>query len=107
MTGPLAAPALQVVEENLLMMARRIARNREIAGLHYPTDSAAGATLAGFIFDHLWNGAVKEARVKETAHAAQENPPPVNTQPADPPPQLFKWFQDLVEASRREWSIPK
>jgi membrane-associated phospholipid phosphatase len=31
-------------------LAARIARNREIAGLHYPSDTAAGIELAGKIW---------------------------------------------------------
>lgn len=34
-------------------LSRRIARNREIAGLHYPSDSIAGRRLAHKIFDHI------------------------------------------------------
>jgi hypothetical protein len=34
-------------------LAGRIARNREIAGLHYKSDSDAGAILAGEIFKIL------------------------------------------------------
>ena len=34
----------------LLALADRIARNREIAGLHFPSDSAAGEALAARIF---------------------------------------------------------
>ncbi len=33
--------------------AYRIARNREIAGVHYPSDSAAGRALAAWYFDEL------------------------------------------------------
>jgi len=43
-------PRLKVILEAL---AHRIARNREIAGLHYPTDSCAGKKLAHSIFDIL------------------------------------------------------
>jgi hypothetical protein len=35
-----------VLQTNLGALADRIGRNREIAGLHYPTDTAAGVTLA-------------------------------------------------------------
>jgi membrane-associated phospholipid phosphatase len=37
----------------LTRLADRIARNREIAGLHYPSDSAAGASLASSLFTIL------------------------------------------------------
>jgi PAP2 superfamily len=36
-----------------LQAAKRIARNREIAGLHYPSDSKAGFILAGQLFKKL------------------------------------------------------
>ncbi len=36
-----------------LQAANRIARNREIAGLHYPSDSKAGAMLAGQLYKKL------------------------------------------------------
>ena len=39
--------------ESLQVLARRIARNREIAGLHYESDSAAGSKLATDIFTIL------------------------------------------------------
>ena len=42
----IAAPALE-------RLARRIARNREIAGLHYPSDSVAGRHLANKIFNNI------------------------------------------------------
>jgi hypothetical protein len=34
-------------------MAQRIARNREVLGLHYPSDSAAGKELAHLSFEIL------------------------------------------------------
>lgn len=37
--------------------AKRIARNREVAGLHYPSDSKAGAILAEQLFRNLMNNA--------------------------------------------------
>jgi membrane-associated phospholipid phosphatase len=39
--------------ETIKALARRVARNREIAGLHYPSDSAAGAALASAAFAKL------------------------------------------------------
>jgi membrane-associated phospholipid phosphatase len=41
----------------LLALAARVARNREIAGLHWPTDTAAGVQLAGDMFGVLTNPA--------------------------------------------------
>jgi hypothetical protein len=35
------------------MMAQRIARNREVLGLHYPSDTAAGKLLAEKSFEIL------------------------------------------------------
>jgi hypothetical protein len=39
-------------------LAKRIARNREIAGLHYPSDSVAGESVAQQLFDKLTDEAV-------------------------------------------------
>jgi len=44
---------LGAVSSNLRTLAIRVARNREIAGLHYPTDSAAGRVLATTIAPFL------------------------------------------------------
>jgi hypothetical protein len=41
------------LRKSLRVLARRIARNREIAGLHYPSDSIAGRQLAAAIFAPL------------------------------------------------------
>jgi hypothetical protein len=35
-----------VLSDDLMLAARQVARNREIAGLHFPSDSAAGLALA-------------------------------------------------------------
>jgi membrane-associated phospholipid phosphatase len=39
-------PQMQPMRDDLKVLADRIARNREIAGLHYPSDTAAGVVLA-------------------------------------------------------------
>jgi membrane-associated phospholipid phosphatase len=39
-------PYLNTISRNVQVLASRIARNREIAGLHYPSDSAGGKALA-------------------------------------------------------------
>ena len=42
----MATPDRQAIGSNLAVLARRVARNREIAGLHYDFDSSGGAVLA-------------------------------------------------------------
>jgi PAP2 superfamily len=54
-TAGLAAADRQVMGDNLQVLSDRIARNREIAGLHYPSDTAAGVRLADDLFDVLNN----------------------------------------------------
>jgi len=49
LSGTLTTGDLGAVSSNLRTLAIRVARNREIAGLHYPTDSAAGRRLAATI----------------------------------------------------------
>jgi len=41
------------IAKSLDVIAKRIARNRELAGLHYPSDTAAGITLAQAITDKI------------------------------------------------------
>jgi hypothetical protein len=43
---PMPGPDQMVWSADLTVLADEIARNREIAGLHYPGDSAGGARLA-------------------------------------------------------------
>src|SRR5215216_1451596 len=44
---PPPPPPVRNTRQALDVLAERVARNREIAGLHYPMDSAAGAWVAG------------------------------------------------------------
>ncbi len=52
-------------------LAGRIARNREIAGLHYPSDSHAGFELAGKVFDRLAEGPLFQAALNDAAQEWQ------------------------------------
>jgi hypothetical protein len=59
----------QAMLDDLGVLADRIARNREIAGLHYPSDSQAGVVLAGQIQPLLstnsWYGSALAAARQE------------------------------------------
>jgi ATP-dependent protease HslVU (ClpYQ) peptidase subunit len=55
---------------NLKRLARRIARNREIAGLHYESDSQAGETLAKNTFNALQRSQL--VRLSRAVEAAQK-----------------------------------
>jgi len=72
---PTATGSRPTVEKSLVALAKRIARNREIIGLHYPSDTTAGETLAGKIIEKILLAS---------------------------PPYLEK-FANLVEAARNEW----
>ena len=61
-------------------LAIRIARNREIAGLHYPSDSLGGQILADKLFNNILNPAAEAA----------SSPMPA--------------YQRLVVLARREWA---
>ena len=52
-----ARPYAADMARKLKVLAIRIARNREIAGLHYPTDSEAGRRLAQSVSATLTGGA--------------------------------------------------
>jgi membrane-associated phospholipid phosphatase len=73
-SGTLTQDDLDAVSSNLRTLAIRVARNREIAGLHYPTDSDAGRTLAATIAPFL----------------------------TDMDPQTT-WFGKAVTAAQHEW----
>jgi membrane-associated phospholipid phosphatase len=59
-TGPSPGPGTptpgslcETLTPGLTELAKRIARNREIAGLHYPTDTVGGQTLAAGLFGSI------------------------------------------------------
>jgi membrane-associated phospholipid phosphatase len=69
---PPGQPSPKALIADLDVLARRIARNREIAGLHYPSDSKAGETLAQAIHG-LLNATNAPALYKDAvAGAAKE-----------------------------------
>jgi membrane-associated phospholipid phosphatase len=71
-----------VLSSNLRTLATRVARNREIAGLHYPTDSAAGRKLAATIAPFLTG---------------------MLTYPTGPKAGEKTWFRKAVDAAKVEW----
>jgi membrane-associated phospholipid phosphatase len=56
--APATNPLTAALSADLDALATRIARNREIAGLHYPSDSDAGRSLAAGIVPLLNSAAV-------------------------------------------------
>jgi membrane-associated phospholipid phosphatase len=60
-------------------LAQRIARNREIAGLHYPSDSRGGQLLADKLFDNILKPA------------------------AAPSSSAMPVYKGLVAAAKKEW----
>ncbi len=84
--GPPAAASLW--EEDLKALAHRIARNREIAGLHYPSDSHAGRELA------------KSIHVELQKLLQLATPAPTVFSPAPPPP----YYKFVVDAAKAEWT---
>ena len=75
-------PPHDVMVDDLTALADRISRNREIAGLHYPSDTQGGRDLAAAIQPLL---------------AAPL--PPVNGQPNP----RKTWYRLAVEAAHAEW----
>jgi hypothetical protein len=76
-------PHRQLMQNDFLALADRIARNREIAGVHYPSDTQAGIDLAGHAFKLL-------------PHIAplQKNEKPGPEQ---------SWYTLALDAARTEW----
>ena len=50
--------ATEPTKAALLALARRVAANREIAGFHFPSDTAAGERLAGPVYQKLVGGPI-------------------------------------------------
>ena len=67
--------------EPLKALARRVGQNREIAGVHYPSDREASERIAPKVLDKLMNG---------------------KPQPKVGPSPLFR---EIVKEARREWSM--
>ena len=68
---PAGQPSPAALIADLDVLARRITRNREIAGLHFPSDSKAGETLAKAIHGLLTvTAATSPALYKDAVAAA-------------------------------------
>lgn len=63
--------AMQPMGNGLWVLAGRIARNREIAGMHYPSDTAAGVMLAERTLPYL-RGMKADSAYKTAVKAATE-----------------------------------
>jgi membrane-associated phospholipid phosphatase len=75
----------KAMADSLTKLADRIARNREIAGLHYASDSAFGRDLAPGILELL------------SAPLKTDTPVADKTEPAK------TWYQLALEAAQEEW----
>ena len=64
-----AAAAVPSVADGSTRIAQRIARGREVLGLHYPSDSAPGVVLANGVATTLLQGAM----VSRLVNAAQND----------------------------------
>jgi hypothetical protein len=75
-------PQHDALVDDMTVLADRISRNRELAGLHYPSDTEAGRELAAKIFPLL------------------KLPLPTTSGTTSPGPT---WYQIAVDAARAEW----
>ena len=65
-------PQQSTMVDNLWTLADRIARNREIAGLHYPSDTAAGEAIARTVMAKLTTAASQTRFNQAVADAVGE-----------------------------------
>jgi hypothetical protein len=84
--GPIRNKLGEVIDE----LADRIARNREIAGLHFQSDSKAGANLALSLFELLKSNALPVT-------VPQPIPPAI-------PASTARRFQSIIDDARTEWA---
>ena len=90
-TPPMTPTAPAPVAQSLLYrLAERVARNREVMGLHYPSDTSAGQILAKGIFDILMD--VQGIPIPDAAN------PPASTS--------FMSMKDVINHARvDEWGL--
>jgi hypothetical protein len=82
---PATPERFEAVREPLLRLAGRIARNREIAGVHFEEDSDAGEALAARLLPLI----LGLPGMREALRAAQAEMGGV--MPGDPPDPIIKW----------------
>jgi hypothetical protein len=87
--GTLTDPDAKVFKVDLKVLANQVARNREIAGLHYPSDSRAGRKLARSVFRTL---------------TGQDGADDAKKGDADQRERLVAVFNDAIEHAKGEWS---
>ena len=88
------------IGEILTALAGRIARNREIAGLHYLSDSVCGKTLAARIQSCFRNaGTISQSAASFTASATSPSTPSVTAVPT----RLTRTYQEAIVEARAEW----
>jgi len=89
---PVIVPTANLPRGPLRMMADRIARNREVIGKHYPSDSAAGRDLADGSFNIL---------LRCPSLVGTPDPP---TELAVPIAGVGTFANGLLRRAQREWS---
>jgi hypothetical protein len=96
---PHGPPPPPVLGSPLERMAQRIARNREVLGLHYPSDSKAGKLLAKKSFDILMTCSLPAPDADNARDGAQQG----DTMESDPDNTGAATNQGIIDLARGEW----